>query len=125
MALLNFQYYNWWVKKGCILADEMGLGKTVQVSGSGVHAHEQKLMSLYGIKIISFLSILYRIENCKPFLVVVSLLTVLMFGISLKVDAQVPNSTLQNWQREFTRWAPDDIRVVPSVCRLLSRQDVH
>jgi SNF2 family DNA or RNA helicase len=52
----------------------MGLGKTVQV--------------------ITALSILYKQEQARPFLIV------------------VPNSTIANWVREFETWAPADMRVV-------------
>lgn len=40
------------------------------------------------VQVITFLSLLYKKEGARPFLVV------------------VPNSTLGNWAREFERWAP-------------------
>lgn len=56
------------------------------------------------VQIISFISLLFKKERCLPFLVV------------------VPNSTLQNWQREFEKWGPSDLRVVPYVVHCSHRE---
>jgi SNF2 family DNA or RNA helicase len=74
MLGVNWLLYKWWCRANGVLSDEMGLGKTVQV--------------------IAALSIMYKQEHARPFLVV------------------VPNSTIGNWVREFETWGPSDMRVV-------------
>ena len=56
------------------------------------------------VQIIALLSHLSDEEGARPFLVT------------------VPNSTIGNWVREFTKWAPS-LRVVPYMVTRLSHVD--
>jgi SNF2 family DNA or RNA helicase len=60
---------------------------------SGILADEMGLGKT--VQIVTFVSLLFKKENRLPFLIV------------------VPNATIGNWVREFEKWAPEDLRVVP------------
>ncbi|THH30785.1 hypothetical protein EUX98_g3404 [Antrodiella citrinella] len=85
--LLGINWLNLLYRRGysCILADEMGLGKTVQV--------------------ISFLAHLQERGNKGPHLVVVPYVITLI-ACKLGPDEMLRSSTLENWVREFHRFAP-------------------
>ncbi|KAJ1909682.1 hypothetical protein IWQ60_011040 [Tieghemiomyces parasiticus] len=84
---LNWLCYQWHARRSCILADEMGLGKTIQIIAFVASLfHSQFSRARSGDGLPAHL----KPERIRtyPFLIV------------------VPNSVLNNWVREFNKWAP-------------------
>jgi SNF2 family DNA or RNA helicase len=82
---------NWWNLQPCILADEMGL---VSFIDDFFFLLTLDFKQGKTVQIVTFLGTIIERWQAAPALVV------------------VPNSTITNWVREFTRWAPN-LRVVP------------
>jgi len=83
--IYSWLYFQWYKQTSAILADEMGLG-----------------MSNFGdctkgigktIQVVAMVSTIFKEQKRWPFLVI------------------APSSTLENWRREFKKWAPS-VRVV-------------
>lgn len=89
---VNWLCRNWFKHQQCILADEMGLVR--EFSSFSCEKATLTLRQGKTVQIVTFLGLLHEKMKVFPSLIV------------------VPNSTITNWVREFSRWAPH-LRVVP------------
>ncbi|KAG5458005.1 MAG: LOW QUALITY PROTEIN: P-loop containing nucleoside triphosphate hydrolase protein [Olpidium bornovanus] len=91
--MISWLLYKYYSNDPCILADDMGLDSycargslSFNLTGPLMERRYRQLGKT--IQIISLLSIIFDRHGFFPFLIV------------------VPNSTLENWVREFRKWAP-------------------